>query len=507
MPRTPALRIALLAALACPGLAAQETGREADWPARVRADIEAADRWVQDVYPGYVDPDASDLPQRWRAAVDEALARAARVDDVGGWQAVMRALVLSLRDGHVGLWLAEAAPEVQWGGIALERRGERFVARRPPDAEARGFDPRVPDGAELLGCDGEAAAVALPRRLDGWVADWQILAQRSEHASALFVDRDNPFVPRLQRCAFSIDGESREIPIDWKAVGAEQLESALQPYRRIKAAQPVELRFGDAGEAWIVVGTLSDPAALGALRQTLERERERILAAPFRVFDLRGNGGGDSRLGDALIEALWGADALLQGEPAAPKRWRASPRVLARVERLRDHWRSEAGANPNLLRMAEDLMQRLPDAIASDQALLVDGPLPSAVAPAAAGSRLLRERHPSFVLTDGGCFSSCIMLNQRLKRAGAIHVGDPSGRHTMYGEGWFSQTLPSGLASLGLPIAINAYPRGELGGEPTEHAWTGAADDEAGLRAWIATLAAAALKTPASAAGAGEPQR
>jgi hypothetical protein len=73
---------------------------------------------------------------------------------------------------------------------------------------------------------------------------------------------------------------------------------------------------------------------------------------------------------------------------------------------------------------------------------------------------------------------------------GAIHVGDPTGVHTYYGEAMFQRALPSGLGKLMLAVAINAYPAGELGGETPELPWDGAAADEAGLRAMIAADAA-----------------
>ena len=73
---------------------------------------------------------------------------------------------------------------------------------------------------------------------------------------------------------------------------------------------------------------------------------------------------------------------------------------------------------------------------------------------------------------------------------GARQIGDPTDRNTIYAEQWYAGMLPSGEAQLMLPSAWFGWPESELGGGPPDIQWRGAANDEAGLRAFVAAQAA-----------------
>ena len=96
----------------------------------------------------------------------------------------------------------------------------------------------------------------------------------------------------------------------------------------------------------------------------------------------------------------------------------------------------------------------------------------------------------AFVVTDAGCFSSCVVVMNTLKRMGAIQVGEASGQNEVFGESVGPFNLPSGLGWYRVPASIIRQPRSALGGLPPDVRWLGAMDDDAGLRAWIAGLAA-----------------
>lgn len=467
-----------------------------DWAARTEADIAAIDGWMREAYPGFVDPETPEVPVRWSGAYGEAQKRAARVTDYGGWRATVFALVNAAHDGHVGLGETSPSTERKWAGIVLERRGETFLARRPAESPLP-FDPRVPDGARLLSCDGEPAEAALAKRLDGFVTDWSIPAQRSAYASSLFIDRGNPFAAPPRRCSFEIGGKPIEIELRWNVVDAKAVNAAIAPYRRIKRqTERVDLTFAPGGSAWITLGNLGDFAAYQKLKAEVAARKAEILAAPYLVFDLRGNGGGDSSLGDALARELWGEAAFVPAPAVAEhKRWRASPLVAETMRAARDKMATSANPNPGLISLVDALLPALGRAIAEKAPLVLDpgytdtAPDPEPAA-AAVGKPAPRHARPVYVLTDGGCFSSCILTYYMLKRMGAVHIGDPTGVHTVFGESWFQRPLPSGQGAMMIPMAILAYPRDLVGGETPEMPWPGASDDEAGLTAWIAADAA-----------------
>lgn len=503
--RWPVLHFAWSIALACgaPNLSAteanathtnvekravvEETLAADEWPALTRRDIAAVDQWLRDGYPGLVDPDQAGFADIWQRARQLAELRSAQVRDYAGWRATLFALVNAARDGHLLLLETKRSETLRWAGLALEYRAPDFLARIP-QLDHPAIERRLPDGARLLNCDGIASADLLRDRLDGHVANWQLEADRALYAAQLFVDRGNPFASAPRQCRFSDGSREYALTLNWHAVAATELQSALAPFRRLRAQRDrLTLQFDPDGSAWITVGNLADYNGHQRLQQQLQQQQLAIRQAPYVVFDLRGNSGGDSQLGTALVSAIWGADAVPASPPAAqPKRWRVSNLVHDTVRTVRDAVAASANPNPHLIQMADRLLPHLQAALNQNQTLLaVDERSQSATAV----TRQSPVRQTVFALTDGGCFSSCIIMHYMLQRLGAIAVGDPTGRHTVYGEAWFNRQLPSGHATLVLPLAINAYPAGELGGDAPRFHWQGASEDEPGLRKWLAAIA------------------
>ncbi len=487
------LLVGPMLAVLVPAVLASTTASSAeDWPARAGADIAAIDTWVREVYPRMVDPDEPGFAAQWADAVATAQTRAADIVDDNGWRLVLRTLVRSARDGHVGLQLDAGTQPLRWAGLALERRGSRWLVRQPAGSPA-GSDARIADGAELLSCDGEPAAQALRRRLDLFATDWSVGAQQAMHGWRLFVDIGNPWAPAPRQCRFEHAGEITTIDLRWTAVDAESVSAAVEPFRRLHSqGDRVDLAYAEDGAGWLTIGNLSDHAALTRLRAEVAAQRQRLLDAPYLVWDLRGNGGGDASLLSDLARVLWGEHLAIDPPTAMPKRWRASATILAEVERLRAANLDAATGNPNLVAAADALIAPMRQALAAGVDLIVDpGAIPASIdsSPRAGVDSepgKLPARQPVYVLTDGGCFSSCVDSLVALRRLGAIQVGDASGRQTKYGEVWFQRALPSGRGSMMLPIAIHPVGDDALGGNEPDLPWLGAAEDAAGLRALIA---------------------
>ncbi len=204
------------------------------------------------------------------------------------------------------------------------------------------------------------------------------------------------------------------------------------------------------------------------------------------MLDVRGNSGGNSQLGTALSATLWGDGSVIpEPAPARPKRWRASRQLVDAMRAAR----SAQANNPELVAFVDRALPAIEAGLGRGEALVAD--------PGVAADTARRERRrprpartgPVFVLTDGGCGSSCIMFVNEVRRMGARQIGDPTDRNTVYGEQWVAMPLPSGEAELRLPNAVYGWAESELGGAAPDLQWTGTATDEAGLRAFIAAAA------------------
>jgi hypothetical protein len=295
-------------------------------------------------------------------------------------------------------------------------------------------------------------------------------------------------VNRIGECTVSVNNRREQrITFVWRQTDAAALSAALAPWQRRRTGQTrFALDWQADGSAWLSIPSFTDSQGNAALRAAVMRERARMLSAPYIVLDVRGNGGGNSQLGTALSAALWGDGSVIpEPAPSRPKRWRASRQL---IEAMRATRTAQAN-NPELVAFVDAALPAIEGGLGRGEALVDD--------PGVAADTARRERRrpspartgPVFVLTDGGCGSSCIMFVNEVRRMGARQLGDPTDRNTVYGEQWVRTALPSGEADLYLPSAVYGWAESELGGGPPDIQWTGTATDEAGLRAFIAAAA------------------
>jgi hypothetical protein len=443
---------------------------EADWRARTEADVAAIDRWVRAVYPAWVDPEAKAFRPGWRTAVARARSEAARTRDVHGWRATVDGLSNSVGDLHMGM--VETAPpaRVHWAGIAVEaltdpRAADGLLRVRAVDASTLqdAVDRRVHLDDRWLGCDGRRPFDIMRRWLHPWSSNLDVPGESVRAAPSVFVDIGNPFSERPKRCRFvGPDGRVRDIDLRWREVDAMALREALRPARRLREpSDEIGLRFLEDGGAWIVIADFGRETPHTALRAAVAAERERILSAPYLVFDLRGNSGGNSLLADALAESLWGVGSVVAAPPLGDKLWRTGPEVEAAVESLRSSVAAWPDPPAQVLAAIDAMLPRLRAAAARGEVFLHEPDAP----PSGSGSaRPPAHRSPVYLLTDRGCVSSCILAADMLIRMGAVHAGDPTGRQTQYMEAWFQRALPSGAGQFVLPIAVMRFPSEQLGG-------------------------------------------
>ncbi len=461
------------------------------WRDDTLRDIAAADMWVRSVYPGWVDPKNPEFRSRWTRALAIARRQALLVQSAAGYRAVMRALGNAAADPHVDFGGAPVGKLVQWAGIGLERRGDRYFATSADAVGLPSDSPPLRD-AVFLGCDGRDADATLRHHLDGWAVAWDMPGNRTLYASSLFVDQENPFVARPRQCRFrTASARPVLITLQWREARREAVSQALRPFRRARpVTETIALSYADDGAAWFTIGNFGLEAAHATLREQIRRERQSILSRPYIVFDLRSNQGGNSALADALIETVWGSGAVPADAPIAAKRWRASNDVVDASRALRSRLGQWADVPTEVISAIDTMIPRLEAATAAERPFYTEDA--SIAVPATRPSTRSAKRLvvPAYVLTDGGCISSCIVAVNAFRRAGAVQVGDPTERQTRYVEAWFQRALPSGLGEVTLPIAIVPWRDSELGGEPVDLAWTGRASDEEGLRHFIAADAA-----------------
>jgi hypothetical protein len=465
------------------------------WASLASNDVEAFCTDIRGVHPGMVDPLSPTFAKQVDRACEVAAEKARNAGSFLDWMEIMQALVTSYRDGHTGITFTVVPAQLRWPGFLIDGQGGRWVVRRPSSMPAT--DSQPPEGAEFVGCDGQLAESFLERQLDQKTVDWSKEPERIRQAFRAFTTYrlDGPAPARS--CQFRQNGKVIDVPLEWRPVSTVAMQPMLAPYlRRGSSSRPIDVSFAPDHHAWVRLGNFKDETALKALEAELLAKQALLRSAPYVVFDLRGNGGGNSTWGERFASILWGREAVegrrLAEQSSNPahygKYWRRSRTAAARMHAAGDEYAAKGPDFADIARYWRELGDTI--AAAKSDGLYQDEccrpkPRPSLVPrPTYAGK--------VFVLTDAGCFSSGVVVMNTLKRMGAIQVGEASGQNEVFGESVGPFNLPSGLGWYRIPVSIIRQPRSSLGGLPPDVRWPGAMDDDEGLRAWIAKLASVA---------------
>jgi hypothetical protein len=449
----------------------------AEWAGLTATDVEAAYRILSEDHPA-LSAEIGDGAFRARidAARSLALSRAKQVTTDGGYLATLSALAVAAGDKHIWSRAKEPSETVDWAGVILSRRGNRYVVVEH-DA------PTGPSlkGAVLVGCDGIDVDRLAETRLGGFRAVWSIEAQRIQNAPLLLVDFANPFAPRPKTCTFEAGGARRDLALEWRPIKRDDLRPRIAPALNRGAAGFGVRAF--AGGQWIALQSLGDKAP--AVVQAVRDQADALRAAPIVVLDMRGNGGGNSTFGDQIAAVLFGDAriAALQRDPSSRgcnTVWRISPRNLATMRSYLDRFRTNA---PDFAREIERQLKAA-EGRASGFTGPIDcertegpGPAPDRLPPQAAKGRIV-------LLTDNACFSSCLLVADRFRKLGALHVGQATDAGTAYFE-VREDLLPSGKSYFSTLQAFSPSSPKEIGPFAPAVAYDSDIADTKALETWI----------------------
>jgi hypothetical protein len=486
-----------LAALLVIGIteAAPSTIAPSPWASLASNDVGAFCSDIRGVHPGMVDPQSPMFAKQLDRACETATKRTRTAASFLDWMEIMQGLVTSFRDGHTGITFTVVPTQLRWPGFLIDGQGGRWVVRRPSTSATTDSTP--PEGAELVGCDGQLAEKFLEARLDRKTVDWSKEPERIRQAFRAFTTYRLDGPPPAKTCRFRQNGMVVDVPLEWRPISTVAMQPLLAPYlRRGASSRPIDVSFAPDGSAWLRFGNFKDETALKALEAELLAKQAQLRSAPYVVLDLRGNGGGNSTWGGRFASILWGKEAVEASRLAAQssdprdngKYWRSSKAAAAKMHAAAEEYAAQGADFADIARYWRELGDTI--AAAKSDGLYQDEccrpkPRPSVVPPPAYTGKV-------FVLTDAGCFSSGVVVMNTFKRMGAIQVGEPSGQNEVYGESVGPFNLPSGLGWYRIPVSIIRQPRSSLGGLPPDIPWTGAMDDDAGLRTWIGKLASGA---------------
>ena len=334
------------------------------WRQAAQSDIEASYRILADNHPGMVDPHNPSFPKLLDEARQNAMSLASRVDGPAGYMHAIARFSATLQDGHAGPFARlpeEVDPPSRWPGFLTTWRGDGLWVHHSEQSE-------VPVGARILRCDDQSVDTLMRERVFAFQHGLDQPGRWWIHGRNLLLDHGNPLLEPLRRCEIQTsDGKRRQVTLQWRLLP----DSAYDLMRSVTNGDklPVGLQWREDRWPWIAMPTFqpnaSEVQAYDDLVQAIESQRERLLAAPAIVLDLRHNQGGSTQWSVRVASALWGADRVARRREALYAKtqtlWRASPENTIYVESLYDKLK-EAGLSerlPEIRRVGEGMRNAL----------------------------------------------------------------------------------------------------------------------------------------------------
>ena len=444
------------------------------WRQVAIADIERAHALVREAHPGVLDGD-----EHFRAWFAEghrsALALAARANSAERAWAALQFYLAGYRDGHLAALREQPlATQARWAGWTVQYRNGAY---RVVKVAATWPVPTPSVGDAVLSCDGVETGALLARRVAPFV-DRRVELDATRSRLAVHLTNQwaweatwDPLRPR--RCVVrAASGRTREYALVW-SISNHGLSGLYPP----APAQGIA-RLA-SGTYWVHASDFMPSGQVG-----LDALVDRLGAlgdAEAIVLDSRGNGGGNSGIGDRLVQALLKERTPVSSSGAAAY-WRVSPvarRTLEKHKALVEPLEGPAGHTSKwLARLLEDL----------DTAARNGEPFFKQMGSTADSREPPRDatfRGKLVLVTDSHCASACLDFADLVRRVpNAVHAGASTSGDTRYMD-VAVEPLPSG-ATLWLPLKVwHDRPRGDNQPLHPHFPFDGDITDTAAVQAWV----------------------
>lgn len=451
----------------------------ADWNAAARQDTQFAIDTIRASHAGAVSRQV-DVIDALETGGRAAMVEAARVQTEQDYQRVLVRFIDGFGDPHTGIDVGLATRA--WAGIVLDHVDGRF---RVIWSEPNWPTPLPPRGAVTQSCDGVWTGTYLK------TAVAPLLNHSAEYAtSASEAARKSMFENGLgyapKGCDFFLpDGSNVHYDLPLHAIDPGHLKEVRMHY----APAPRPVGMYPLAPGMVVV---SMPDFNGSKSAAAYDKLYADLAASKRpdwiVFDLRGNGGGDSSWGTRALEVLYGKEyGQRLGDSSSYSKYMIADQPTIDVFRRYASLPAFAASK----QMFDNAIPKLEAALRrGDKMAQIDG---TSRAQAAALGTQLRKRPGGprlAAIIDRNCFSSCMNFIQQITAIDdTMLLGESTLGYSPYGEiNGFD--LPSGRGSISLPSAI--YAGFQATREPfvPDLPYPGNLADDAALSKWVASTLA-----------------
>ncbi|WP_177196895.1 S41 family peptidase [Duganella sp. CF517] len=441
--KKPHLRILplLVAALAAPCFAAS------DWSAIAQVDMKFAIDKVRGSHAGSVSGQI-DVTAPLEAGARTGMLEAADAKTEQDYKRALVRFINGFGDPHTGIQLDLTTKA--WTGVVLDHVDGRF---RVVWSEPNWPQTLPPRGAVVQSCDN----VWIGTYLKSSVAPFsnhslEYDTTLSDLARKSMFDVGLGWTPK--QCVFQhADGSARQYDLPLRAVddgiGKERLDAVRKDYQA--KARPVGLYRLAADKQWVGMPDFNGGTS-GDAYTKLYPQLSALKKDGWIVFDLRGNGGGDSSWGNRALQALYGeAYGEQLGNTASYVKSVIADQATIDLYRRYASLEQFAASKPEF----ERVVTILEAALSRREGLARVEHTSKEDAAALAAKVRRRPGGPRVAaVIDRGCFSSCMNFVQQISSmSDTVLLGEATIGYSPYGENG-QYKLPSGHGAIIVPSAI-----------------------------------------------------
>jgi len=426
------------------------------WQAIARTDLDAVYAAIVAAHPGYIDA-ANPHPRAWaEQGYREAKALIPRVINYDTMMSAVRYYVTGFKDGHLiysDNIRSAGLHEMVNGWRVDEQAGAAVVTAVMPEWNG----PLPPLGATLLDCDGRTPSAIVTDDEAPYFDRRNLPSVRK----SLFPEISSLRLTglELKRCTFiQLDGTKVAFDVKYRNIPTMDVWSGL---RSVRLHSPDHRNYYDFRDKVLWIRAANFTLSPGEVKN-LEKMLKELTALPdvrSVVFDTRGNTGGDSKVGQQILNAATGGlefdTSGLERLDRVYAQWRVSDISISGVEHYVDTMSERYGSNDPRTQEIKDLLARLRNAKRAGMPWVDDGGSPRLTRAEIVSrqGRLRRFNGSVAVITDGNCASACLdFVDQVRLIPGSVQLGQTTASDTAYLERARVQ-LPSGNL-LSMPMKV-----------------------------------------------------
>ena len=418
-----------------------------DWSAIAQADMKFAIDKVRSSHAGSASGQI-DVTAPLEAGARSGMLEAADAKTEQDYRRALVRFINGFGDPHTGIQFG--LKTTAWTGVVLDHVDGKF---RVVWSEPNWPQALPPRGAVVQSCDG----VWIGTYLKSNVAPFsnhslEYATTLSELARVAMFDTGLGWTPK-QCTVEQADGSPRQYDLPLRPVadgiGDARIEAVRKSYKA--KARPVGLYRLAADKQWVGMPDFNGGSSAEAYT-ALYPKLAALKNTGWIVFDLRGNGGGDSSWGNRALQALYGeAYGEQLGNTAA-----YAKSVIADQATI-DQYRQYVSKKEYAASKAEfeGIIRTLEASVAKGATMARVEDTSKEDAAALAAKLRRRPGGPRVAaVIDRGCFSSCMNFVQQISSiADTVILGESTLGYSPYGEiGRYK--LPSGQGTISLASAI-----------------------------------------------------